>query len=458
MHFTSKKKGLLKISQLAQRAEVSIPTVKHYVREGLLPRPMKTSRNMAYYREEDIARIKLVKKMQKERFLPLDVIKQLLDTGEAVDEQSALGKAVLKTNQSTPFEKPLKRANSDEITEYPLDRIDILENKGINQPLPDSNDKDDLPGLDDVRRAAARIAPFAHRTPVMASRSLNHMTGVRLSFKCENFQKAGAFKFRGAANAVLSLTPEEAKRGVVTHSSGNHAQALALAAQLEDLKAYIVMPENAPRVKIAAVQEYGAEVILCRPTLEAREAGVRKVIQQKGAVLIHPYDDVRIITGQATCALEFHQQVPGLDMVMAPVGGGGLLSGTALTTRFVSPQTRVLAAEPELADDACQSFRTRTLVPARPPQTIADGLLTSLGEITFPVILEHVHDIVTVSEKNIIAAMRSIWERMKIVVEPSGAVPLGAVLEHPNRFKGQHVGIILSGGNVDLQKMLSIFC
>lgn len=444
------KKDLLKISQLAQRAGVSIPTVKHYVRQGLLPRPMKTSRNMAYYREEDIARIRLVKKMQKERFLPLEVIKRLLDTGQTFDEELAPGKAILKTSQATPFTKPVQRLNSKEATTYPPDRNDILDKKALSQPLPESCDKDYLPDLDAVRRAAARIAPFAHRTPVMTSRSLNRMTGARLAFKCENFQKVGAFKFRGAANAVLSLAPEEAKKGVITHSSGNHAQALALAAQLEGLKAYIVMPENAPKVKIAAVRGYGAEVILCRPTLEAREAGVRDIIQQTGAVLIHPYDDVRIITGQATCALEFHQQVPNMDMIMAPVGGGGLLSGTALVTRFVSPQTRVLAAEPELADDACQSFQTRTLVPARPPQTIADGLLTSLGEITFPLVLEHVHDIVTVSEKNIIAAMRSIWERMKIVVEPSGAVPLGAVLEHPDRFKGQHVGIILSGGNVDL--------
>jgi len=308
----------------------------------------------------------------------------------------------------------------------------------------------DLPDLAAIQAAAARIAPFALRTPVMTSRSLNRMTGARLSFKCENFQKVGAFKFRGAANAVLALPLEKKEKGVVTHSSGNHAQALALAAQLEGLKAFIVMPENALNVKIAAVKEYGAEVILCEPTLEAREAGVRDVIQQSGAELIHPYDDMRIVTGQATCALEFHQQAPDMDIIMAPVGGGGLLSGTALATRFISPKTRVMAAEPELADDACRSFKKKKRVPAGPPRTIADGLLTSLGEITFPVILEHVNDIVTVSEANIIAAMRSIWERMKIVVEPSGAVPLGAVMEHPDKFKGQHVGIILSGGNVDL--------
>jgi threonine dehydratase len=307
-----------------------------------------------------------------------------------------------------------------------------------------------LPDLDAIREAAARIAPFAIRTPVMTSCSLNRMTGARLVFKCENFQKVGAFKFRGAANAVLALAPEKKEKGVVTHSSGNHAQALALAAQLEGLKAFIVMPENAPNVKIAAVREYGAEVILCAPTLAAREAGVRDVIQQTGAELIHPYDDVRIITGQATCALEFHQQAPNMDMIMAPVGGGGLLSGTALATRFISPKTRVMAAEPRLADDAYRSFKHKRRIPAGPPRTIADGLLTALGKITFPVILAHVNDILTVSEANIVAAMRSIWERMKIVVEPSGAVPLGAVFEHPDKFKGQHVGIILSGGNVDL--------
>lgn len=401
------KKDLLKISQLAQKAGVSTPTVKHYVREGLIPRPVKTSRNMAYYSEADIHRIRLVKKLQKEKFLPLEVIKRLLDKGESFDEEL---------------------------------------------PPPASQDKSKtyLPDLNAIQRAASRIAPYAHRTPVMTCDSLDRMTGARLSFKCENFQKIGAFKFRGALNAVLSLEPKAAERGVVTHSSGNHAQALALAARLKGMKAYIVMPENAPKVKIAAVKEYGAEVILCTPTLEAREAGVREVIQRTGAELIHPYDDVRVIAGQATCAMEFLQQVPDMDFIMAPVGGGGLLSGTALSTHFISSRTRVIAAEPELADDASQSFQTKTFVPAGPPQTIADGLLTSLGEITLPLILEHVNDIVTVSEQNIIAAMYSIWERMKIVVEPSGAVPLGAVMEHADRFKDRHVGIILSGGNVDL--------
>lgn len=425
------KKRLLKISQLAQRAGVSIPTVKHYVREGLLPRPQKTSRNMAYYSEDDIARIRLVKKMQKERFLPLAVIKQLLDAGESFDGERALGKASLKTAQDTSHAKPVKRSGLEAVTVSPLNRTE-------------------LPDLDAIRKAAARIAPFALRTPVMTCTSLNRMTGARLSFKCENFQKVGAFKFRGAANAVLSLPPEKNTAGVVTHSSGNHAQALALAARLKGLKAFIVMPENAPKVKIAAVREYGAEVILCQPTLDAREAGVRDVIQHTGAELIHPYDDGRIITGQATCALEFIQQVPDMDTIMAPVGGGGLLSGTALATRYLAPEIRVMAAEPELADDACRSFQTGKLVPAGPPRTIADGLLTSLGELTFSVILEHVDAVVTVSEEAIIAAMRSIWERMKIVVEPSGAVPLGAVMEYPDAFKGRHVGLILSGGNVDL--------
>lgn len=311
--------------------------------------------------------------------------------------------------------------------------------------------------LDTLGTAAARIAPHVHRTPVMTCRSLDELSGARLVFKCENFQKVGAFKFRGAANAVLSLSAKEARRGVVTHSSGNHAQALALAAKNRGLKAFIVMPEDAPHVKIAAVRGYGAEILLCAPTLEAREAGVKAVIERTGAVLIHPYDDERVIAGQATCALEFHEQSPGLDVVVAPVGGGGLLSGTALATRFVSPQTRVVAAEPELADDACRSFRKKAFVPAGPSRTIADGLLTSLGAITLPLILEHVDDILTVSEDQIVTAMRHIWERMKIVVEPSGAVPLAAVMAHAHLFRGQRVGIILSGGNVDLQKMLGVF-
>jgi len=437
------KTNLLKISQLAQRAGVGIPTVKHYVREGLLPRPMKTSRNMAYYSADDIDKIRLIKKLQKENYLPLAVIKQLID-GERGPENLSMANSTF--NVAPGMHQPPHRTKSSHLALT----VSQPTSKDQDQQATQKHSQMFSPNLNDIKAAADRIAPVAHQTPVMASRSLNRMTGARLAFKCENFQKVGAFKFRGAANAVLALPLEKKEKGVVTHSSGNHAQALALAAQLEGLKAFIVMPENAPNVKIAAVKEYGAEVILCEPTLEAREAVVRDVIQQSGAELIHPYDDMRIVTGQATCALEFHQQAPNMDIIMAPVGGGGLLSGTALATRFISPKTRVMAAEPELADDACRSFKKKMRVPAGPPRTIADGLLTSLGEITFPVILEHVNDIVTVSEANIIAAMRSIWERMKIVVEPSGAVPLGAVMEHPDKFKGQHVGIILSGGNVDL--------
>ena len=430
---------------------MTIPTVKHYVREGLLPRPMKTSRNMAYYSQDDIERIRLVKVLQKEKYLPLDVIKRLIDTNEVLAHN-------LGTDSDANATVVLKHSPFQTVAGHDLDPVDLQKEKDLSLPGLQQGPGSCLITLEDIRNAAARIKPFAHWTPVMTCESLDHMTGARLSFKCENFQKVGAFKFRGAANAVLSLGPETASKGVVTHSSGNHAQALALAAQLQGIKAFIVMPENAPKVKIEAVRGYRAEVILCQPTLDAREALVQEVIQKTGATLIHPYDDVRIITGQATCALEFHQQMPGMDIIMAPVGGGGLLSGTALATHFVSPKTRILAAEPELADDACRSFQLKTFFPAGPPQTIADGLLTSLGKITFPVILEHVDDIITVSEQTIITAMRTIWERMKIIVEPSGAVPLGAVMEHPNRFKGQHVGIILSGGNVDLQKMLSIFC
>lgn len=428
---TTIEKNLLKISHLARRAGVSIPTVKHYVRKGLLSQPVKTSRNMAYYREADIDRIRLIKRLQREQYLPLDVIKQRLGTSTAM-------------NGGSKSDDDVKAARVKTGTASHPAALSIIQSRP--------------PDLKDIRRAATRIGPLAHRTPVMTCESLDRMTGAGLFFKCENFQKVGAFKFRGAVNAVLSLTPEQKKRGVVTHSSGNHAQALALAARMQDMQAYIVMPGNAPDVKIAAVRDYGAEVILCRPTLDAREAGVRDVIQNTGAELIHPYDDGRVIAGQATCAMEFFEQAPGLDIVMAPVGGGGLLSGTALAARFFSPQTRVMAAEPELADDACRSFREKKLLPAGPARTIADGLLTSLGDITFRVVLKHVDEILTVKEENIVAAMRFIWERMKIVVEPSGAVPLGAVLEHPELFTGQKVGIILSGGNVDLQKMQSIFC
>ncbi len=311
----------------------------------------------------------------------------------------------------------------------------------------------EIPSLEDIKQAANRIAPYAHKTPILTCQALNDLTRANLFFKCENFQKVGAFKFRGAGNAVFSLADEEAKRGVCTHSSGNHAQALALAAAKRSIKAYIVMPENAPKVKIEGVKGYGGEVILCKPTLQAREETTKKIRETTGALFIHPYDDVRIVTGQATAALEFHQEIDNLDIIMAPVGGGGLISGTALATNYLDPDIEVIAAEPEEADDAFRSFKSGSFVPSKNPKTIADGLLTSTGKITFPIIQKYVSDILTVSEATIIAAMKLTWERMKIIVEPSSAVPLGVILQHPSRFKDKRVGIIISGGNVDLQKL-----
>jgi threonine dehydratase len=279
------------------------------------------------------------------------------------------------------------------------------------------------------------------------------MAGAALFFKCENLQVAGAFKARGAMNAVFSLSDREAKLGVATHSSGNHAAALALAARRRGIRAYVVMPENAPAVKQRAVAEYGAEIVRCKPTLAAREEGLSEVIARTGAVVVHPYDDLRIIAGQGTAALELCQEVSDLDVIMAPVGGGGLLSGTALAVRGVSPRTRVLGAEPELADDAFRSLQAGRIIPSTYPETIADGLRTSLGDLTFPIIRQHVDAIVTVGEAGIVAAMRAIWERMKLVVEPSAAVPLAAILSGRVDLTGKRVGIILSGGNVDLDAL-----
>ncbi|PKL74779.1 MAG: serine dehydratase [Candidatus Melainabacteria bacterium HGW-Melainabacteria-1] len=300
--------------------------------------------------------------------------------------------------------------------------------------------------------AREQLAGQVHRTPVLQSQSLNRICGAELHFKCENFQKVGAFKYRGAMHALGSLNPVERSRGVVTHSSGNHAQALALAAQHYGVPAWIVMPENAPRIKQAAVAGYGAEIILCEATLAAREASAAEVRTRTGAVFIHPYDDPRIIAGQATAAMELLDQAD-LEIVLAPVGGGGLLSGTALAVNFFAGNVATYGAEPAGADDAARSLQTGQIQPSLNPNTIADGLLTSLGEWTFPIIQQHVKQILTVSEDGILAALRLIYERLKIVVEPSGAVPLAAVLEHPQRFAGRRVGLILSGGNVDLAQL-----
>lgn len=310
-----------------------------------------------------------------------------------------------------------------------------------------------VPTINDVRAAAERIGPWAHRTPVLTCSSLDAMVGAQLFFKCENFQKVGAFKFRGATNAVFSLSERDARRGVATHSSGNHAAALSLAAHLRGIQAHVVMPRTSKAVKRAAVLEYGGRIVPCEPTLAAREAMLESVIAETGATVIHPYNDSRVIAGQGTAALELLEDVQDLDVVMTPVGGGGLLSGTAIAVASLSPGTRVVAAEPAGADDAFRSLREGRIVPSVDPRTIADGLLTSLGTLTFAIIRERVAEIVTVSEEAIVAAMRHVWERMKIVVEPSAAVPLGALIEGVFQARRLRVGIILSGGNVDLDQL-----
>jgi len=310
-----------------------------------------------------------------------------------------------------------------------------------------------IPTAADLTAAAERIDPHIHHTPVLTCGYLDQQCGTELFFKCENFQKVGAFKFRGACNAVFSLSPEELARGVAAHSSGNHAQALALAARLRQTQATIVMPENSTAVKIAAVRGYGAEVVLCPATTEAREAETARVVRETGATLIHPFNDSRIIAGQGTAALELLEEIPDLDLLLAPVGGGGLLSGTTLAAQNFSPRIRVVGAEPSAADDAKRSLETGTLQPSIDPQTIADGLRTSLGELTFQMIRDGVERIVTVDEAAIIEAMRTVWMRMKILIEPSAAVPVAALLTGGLEVSGQRVGVILSGGNVDLDAL-----
>ena len=310
-----------------------------------------------------------------------------------------------------------------------------------------------FPTREEITQAAKRIKSHIHRTPVYTCAGIDQLLNAALFFKCENLQKAGAFKFRGATNAVLSLTGEEAQRGVATHSSGNHAAALALAARQRGINAYIVMPRTAPVIKKQAVAAYGAHITFCEPTLQAREETLEKVIYKTKAVFIHPYNDLRIITGQATAARELFEDIKNLGYVIAPVGGGGLLSGTALSASFFSPDTRVIGAEPAGADDAYRSIKAGKIIPSINPKTIADGLLTSLGTCTFPIIQKMVERIITVSDDKIIEAMRIIWERMKLIVEPSAAVPLAVLLKHKTLAAGKKIGIILSGGNVDLDKL-----
>jgi threonine dehydratase len=310
-----------------------------------------------------------------------------------------------------------------------------------------------IPSFTDVQEAHKRIQPLIHRTPVLSSLGINEMFNCEISFKCENFQKVGAFKFRGATNAVRQLKTEEASKGVATHSSGNHAAALALAAKQLGVPAYIVMPENAPEIKKKAVQGYGAEITYCKPTLEAREETLNLVQKRTGATFIHPFDNFNVICGQGTAAKEMLEEVSDLDTVIAPIGGGGLMSGTSITVKSVNPNIDIYGAEPLNADDAFRSFQKGELVLAGPPNTIADGLLTSLSPLTFQIIKQNLNGIFTAKEESIVLAMRIIWERMKIIVEPSSAVPLASIIENQDLFKGKRIGIIISGGNVDLNSL-----
>ncbi|MDH3813511.1 MAG: pyridoxal-phosphate dependent enzyme [Acidobacteriota bacterium] len=309
------------------------------------------------------------------------------------------------------------------------------------------------PTFEDVLAAAERIRGHVHRTPVMTSSAIDGITGAHLHFKCENLQKVGAFKARGATNAVLSLNDEAAGRGVATHSSGNHAAALAYAAGIRGVPANVVMPSSAPPVKKAAVSGYGALITECEPTLEARETTLDAVVERTGATFIHAYDNPMVIAGQGTASMELITDVPDLDAVIAPVGGGGLMSGTAIAVSSSRPDIAIWGSEPAGADDAFRSLRDGTLYPSVAPKTIADGLLTSLSNRTFRILSDRLEGILTVNEETIVRAMRLLWERMKLVVEPSGAVPLAAVLQNPKRFADRRVGLIISGGNVDLDHL-----
>lgn len=304
-----------------------------------------------------------------------------------------------------------------------------------------------------IEDAHKRIKPFIHKTPVLTSKTLDSISGAALFFKCENLQKIGAFKIRGGMNAVLSLSDEKRTKGIATHSSGNHAQAIALAAREVGTKAFIVMPNSSPQVKVDAVRGYGAEIFFCEPNQQAREQLLQEIVDKTGAEFIHPYNNYDVITGQATCAKELIEEIPSLDFILTPVGGGGLLSGTLLSARYFSPSTVVYAGEPEGAADAVLSIKNNRIEKAPFVKTIADGLLTTLGDKTFHIINQFVKDILTVSDDEIIAAMRLVYERMKLVVEPSGVVPLAAVLKNKELFAGKRVGIIFSGGNVELKKL-----
>lgn len=310
-----------------------------------------------------------------------------------------------------------------------------------------------VPTIGDVREAHARIQPHIHRTPVLTSEYLNKLTGAELFFKCENFQKAGAFKVRGASNAVFGLSDEQAANGVATHSSGNHALSLSYAAGRRGIACTVVMPRTAPQAKKDAVVGYGGEIVECEPSTSSREATFAEVIARTGAEFVHPYNDIRVITGQATCSLELVEDVDGLDAVVAPIGGGGMISGTCLTLSNLAPDIKIYAAEPEQADDACRSFKAGHIIADDSPDTVADGLKVPLKENTWHFVSHHVSDIHTASEQEIIDAMKLTWQRMKIVIEPSCAVPLAVILKNPDIYRNKRVGVIITGGNVDLDTL-----
>lgn len=310
-----------------------------------------------------------------------------------------------------------------------------------------------FPSFDDVVEAHGRIAPYIHKTPVLTSSFLNDLTGAELFFKCENFQKAGAFKVRGACNAVFGLSDELAAKGVATHSSGNHALSLSYAAGRRGIPCHVVMPRTAPQAKKDAVRGYGGIITECEPSTTSREETFAKVEAETGAEFVHPYNDLRVITGQATCSRELVDQVEGLDAVVAPIGGGGMVSGTCLTLSNIAPDVKIYAAEPEQADDAYRSFKAGHIIADDAPVTVADGLKVPLKDNTWHYVSNHVTDILTASEEEIVDAMKLIWKRMKIVMEPSSAVPLATILKNPDVFKGKRVGVIITGGNVDLDNL-----
>jgi threonine dehydratase len=312
-----------------------------------------------------------------------------------------------------------------------------------------------VPTRQDIEAAHERIKPYIHHTPVMTSTGIDERVGGQIFFKCENLQKIGAFKARGAMNAVLSLSKDDLGKGVATHSSGNHAQALARAAKIVNTSSFIVMPRTSPEIKKRGVRGFGGEIFECEPTLAAREATLAEVIARTGATEIHPFNNYAVIAGQATAVKELYEDAGPLDYVIAPVGGGGLLSGVALATKYFSPNTVVLAAEPAGADDAFRSMQSGKIESSQ-SNSVADGLLTSLGDKTFPIIMQHVQEVITVSDEEIVAAMRLIWERMKLIVEPSGAVPVAAALKAKDKLAGKRVGVIISGGNVDLERALRL--